>query len=410
MREISDSDINFFTECRTQLETQLAKDLYGVFGQQPIIGALRNLVGLAIENLVPLMNDQNPVLVNRMKSGEHKNLSVWANCHASNNPTDAQSAQAALRTVWEHQDQWSPADCSDLIRLFGDLCEQLKGGEEYRTNATDFDRYKPDEFFFGYDPVKAAAGHKATVQFAQTNPISRTRTGEQSATAKHGYSAPGSHIAQGRGLIKKVKAGGEDGFWGISLYRLMPKSTVRKIDLAFGLPEGADISGTTADSILVVNRVKSFAGAFAALGDSVFSGVPEYALQLLPLVTMVSHGHHTLVESALTLTYHGYITYAIGFYETLMPGDEHLDGMQDQARGAIERVLARANESKLNRHILCYFDQSSKRYRGYLFDKPGELEKFKRFATVGEDLLRRFRDRVSPLVTKTEVDSLWAQA
>ena len=190
----------------------------------------------------------------------------------------------------------------------------------------------------------------------------------------------------------------------------MPRSTVRKIDIAFCLSEGADISGTTADSILVMNRVKSFAGAFEALGDSVFSGVPEYALQLLPLVTMVSHGHHTLVESALSLTYLGYIKYAIGFYDTLLPEASKLQGLDDKIRGRIETALKKATENNYNIHILAFYHERERTYQGYSFQGPEDLKKFKRFATTGEAFLKKFRDQVSDLVTKSDIDKLWAQA
>lgn len=436
--------ITYVTTSRTKIETDLAKKLYSIFNQEPIIGSLRKVVGAAIENLVPLINDKstNKKISDRLVGKEHKNLAVWSHANTANRAVkwdprregwttkpifkNWENAQAALYRVWLKKNAWSASDCSDLIRLFGDLCEQNKGeavysdkddkySAHYNDNKQDFKKFKPDSYFFAVDPGKTKEEDvKARQEFLSKHTISRTRA-SGSDKEKLAAGTPAPHITAGHNRIKYVKLGGKTEFWGISLYRLMPKSTVRKVDIAFGLPAGADASGTTADSILVINRVKSFVDAFKTLGINIGIGSKgdEYILQLLPLVTMVSKGHHTLFECALTLTYHSYINYAVGFYETLMPQEGIVYEELSKAIGPIRKALKNASDNCGNKHILAYYDTVGEGYEGFEFKTVDEKRALKRFASMGgpgagkkeavEMWLNKFRDEVSPVVKKNEL-------
>ncbi|SPD72775.1 hypothetical protein PITCH_A1530005 [uncultured Desulfobacterium sp.] len=449
MRPIDKNQINLITANRATIETNLTKALCLVFGEEPIISSLRKVVAAAIENLVPLINDKptNKVITDRLVGDEHKNLVVWKYAKTHNvlvewDPGNRETwtfkppfknwknAQAALYRVWLCKNSWSASDCSDLIRLFGDLCEQNKGAAvyadqdpkysaHYNINKKEFEEFKPDKYFFAIDPAKDGkpAYRIQRDEFLRQNVPSRTRaSGDNKEKLAAGTPAP--HIAAGRDKIKYVKLGGAQAKGGIDLYRLMPNSTVRKIDIAFGLPEGADASGTTADSILVINRVKSFADAYKALQIDIGLGDEEGILQLLPLVTMVSQGHHTLFESALTLTYHNFINYAVGFYHTLLPDVK--GGVMPAAVGKIRTLLNAADSDPKNKHILAYYDPVGEVYEGFLFEKEEEIDSLKRFASMrgqppisregDTDLpwLNKFRDQVSPAVKRGELVKIGA--
>ncbi len=418
-------DKNFLihaTRCRAIIETKLAIELYGIFNSAPIIDELRNVIGAAFENLVPFINDKpsNQTFKNRIvNNNEHQFLVVLSKFGSKPPPySDAKNARDNLMKLWNHRKSWDASDCSDIIRLFGDLCEQAKGllikdkndnvVVHGRQNIEDFNGFKPDQYFFAVDPAKNKVNQvKAKEEFLKKHPISRTRASGEVAKQMNEHDTAPEHIVKGRSTIKTFKLGGPKPFWGIGTFRLMANSTVRKVDIAFGLPEGADASGTTADSILVVSRVKSFIEAYKALGIDLFKSVPEYLLQLLPLVTMVAKGHHTLFESTLTLSFHNYINYIIGFYESLLPEAKHLG---DVDVGRIESALRKASNSKNNFHILGYYNEIGSVYEGYHFTTTNDLDRFKSFAAMRSlpavevqegnfPWLNQFRDRVSALVT-----------
>ncbi len=119
-----------------------------------------------------------------------------------------------------------------------------------------------------------------------------------------------------------------------STFILKHNSVVRAIDRTFGLPEGADISGTTADTIFGIEAMVRIitANAITTLGEKqiplradanaqVSKVYASWApLILLPFITMTKHGHHAIIECALTFTFTGYINaYQIGKYSTLWP-------------------------------------------------------------------------------------------
>jgi len=94
-------------------------------------------------------------------------------------------------------------------------------------------------------------------------------------------------------------------FAGIQGKRARKHSNVLKIDRMFGLLVGADISGTTADTVF----------ALETIGADYLTA----AYYMLPLATIVYKNHHSMLEVALALTLNGVIDYDIGFYESLMP-------------------------------------------------------------------------------------------
>jgi len=364
-----------YAQRKAMLETALAQRLYSSFDSPPLIGWLRDFICQGVEHLAILATRQAPggiANANRVNLEKgliasllHKErfLKVWGHWAVGQGPTPQGLVQVANN--WR---RWSAADCSDLIRLYCTITENpalrgtglVGGGVVSHQEAT-----RP-----GDKPWSTAAGGD------------RRRGGKNTPVGGGLYHA---HTDAARTAVRHSAWEGTEG--GISRFRLLSDSNVRVIDAVFGLPEGADISGTTADSIFFVEHVNAF---FTDVQQfKTFSADWLPVVQLLPLATMVAHGHHTLLESALTLTLNDYIRYSIGFYTTLMP----FWASWNETTVTIQEQLMWAEDHEWNYHMLCFYYEG--RLCGYLFgrdmNKLMELERFKRLAWTNMRFLDYFR-------------------
>lgn len=120
----------------------------------------------------------------------------------------------------------------------------------------------------------------------------------------------------------------------------MEKDTCGKMDQVFGLMAGATISGTTADNIFFIKRFAS------PKMDPIFF--------LLPAATIVSGGHHSLLEVALPLMLNGINDYTVGLYSTLFPrGSEIKSAPAGAAR--IRSTLRSAEDDSTNHLMLLHY-------------------------------------------------------
>jgi hypothetical protein len=155
-------------------------------------------------------------------------------------------------------------------------------------------------------------------------------------------------------------------------------SVVRAIDRTFGLPEGADISGTTADSIFGMESILyleaqgktiSTQKEASKLNDLGWSQKYPGEVILLPLITMVKHGHHALLECALTFMLTGYIdAYHIGKYTSLWP--------KGSGGGPLLTLLKKYEDSPSNMRIIIERDKMGFVTGGWLFGKNDSLGKY----------------------------------
>jgi hypothetical protein len=375
MQNIDEVQVVMYSQRRAMLETALAQRMYSVFDSPPLIGQLRDFVCQAVEHLAVLATraapagiaDANRVnlekgLIASLLQGE-RFLNVWNNWSGGQGATPGGLVQ--IVNNWQ---RWSAADCSDLIRLYCTVMENpalrttgLVGGGVAEHQQSTRPGGAPWDKGPGGDRRREGAG----------------------ANIPAGLYHP--HTDAGRTAIRH--SAWEGGKGGVSRFRLLPESNVRLIDAVFGLPEGADISGTTADSIFFAESVNSFFEEVQQYRSFDANWLP--VVQLLPLATMVSHAHHTLLESALTLTLNSYITYSIGFYTTLMPAW----ASWTNTTVTLGKWLLWAEDHDWNYHMLCYYHEG--RLCGYLFGRDDNrlivLERFKRLATTGIPFLNYFR-------------------
>ncbi len=189
-----------------------------------------------------------------------------------------------------------------------------------------------------------------------------------------------------------------------STFILEYNSVVRAIDRTFGLPEVADISGTTADSIFGMEAVMNLTGKGQdgiGTGGSVELRQQKYEasggytgdLILLPLITMVKHGHHAILECALTFTLTGYIdSYHIGKYTSLWPKGT-------APGGALWNILKKWEDSPSNQRILIERDENGFVSGGLLFDKDERLGNYE-FSDVTKIDYQRYINIFLPLRDK----------
>jgi len=246
-------------------------------------------------------------------------------------------------------------DISDIIRLYGACVEQLaKNPEVGKQFAPEFERKEGYRRSIGYADKKTVWG-KLRDRGVPTD-ISTVSTTKAGASLR-GWQAPDIPSLNARGIQPMLKR-------GIDLKQATGTSTVKKIEDLFGLPLGADISGTTADSIYFIEK-------FCAKCNIDYD--PVY--QMLPLASIVRGRHHALLEVALTLSSHGIVNYHIGFYATLEPAASTHPGV-----GKLRGVFKKWEGHNWNQHIIVYFDQANRIDGGWLFGD--QLGKYARLADV----------------------------
>lgn len=184
--------------------------------------------------------------------------------------------------------------------------------------------------------------------------------------------------------IAKTLALQENTITGVSRIKLGDKSTTKKIDQFMGLPEGADISGTTADSIWCIETISNLlaSGNLDAEGNKInFSANPN--LLLFPIAAIVSGYHHTILECALPLCINGYIEYSPGFYTSLQNSN-----MKQAAHGAeIQEILKKYTENNNNHILFFYFKEFA---LSVLADSKEEKEYARKNATLNFDKYQRY--------------------
>ena len=383
MRDLNEQQISDCVDRRFKLEQNLALDLLAEFDNESngLIGPLRQMAGKALEDLlsenIPIQDFATALesLAARRGGvwsamGDEKLLSIWQQNGWQGGIANRHKPNIALQQLQGKAQHLTASQCSDIIRLYGAVAEKWGAAPGLTGGQLDTlkERYRPGG--------KMVWGAHARVR---AKPAQGAIPGEhkqwQMPAAVHGI----DFKQAGKGQVKEMLPDQRRSI-NVTVF-----STVKKVDNAFGLPLGADISGTTADSMFFVER---FARRCRIKYDPIY--------QLLALATLVAARHHALLEVALTMTLNKIITYSIGFYSTLLP-----PGSTHTARAAIDGVFKEHERHDWNEHILAYFDQHHRRVGGYLFE-GGEIDRFKKLATTGPDFMWLFTT-MPPFPTKGRI-------
>jgi len=360
---------------RAQMEMGLAKSLYNFFNTAPQITYLRNLLDTAITTLVADLGGAHRNFAQRnifevavKKSA--KNLAVFTDRGMSSNVTN-------LRQLLGQKNTWSAADCSDLIRFFGELVENkmMKGNYGYEGISPNLHTQKNN----WRPPLHFDKDHRARIRGQAYEPAQS-----------------GPHVAGARAVMLALRRD-EAGFSGINITLLnRGKSTVSKIDYVYGLAEGCDISGTTTDSLFF----HTYLEPFCATADC-----PPWLfmiLHLLPIATMVYQTHHTILECALAISCNQRTgtEYSIGKYHTLLP--RFLRG-QGFGLGELEGILRSYDHDYRNHRMLCYFEPATYSVRANYYNKEREWDEFHRVSTFRNDQFLITKFLTAPLPVTRQV-------
>ena len=356
MRELTQEEVISISRSRAINETEMCKRMYAAFNSDPIIVMLRNFIKPALEDFCAIAKAHGGraelLWVNVMR--KESNLAVWryAGANKLKNNTDS------LARVIQNSNLWTASDCSDLIRLFGAFVEDkalLDRGIIQRNVENSRKERRPGPGFNkkGPGPQRAREPDHYYEKGNQTK-LPHIQAGHKAALAHR--------RVRGR-------------FAGFEKCTLKDCSTVKRIDSVFGLAEGCGISGTTADSIFFMQHVGDF---LADMEENIGTNNMPF-IQLLPMATMGSQGHHTVLECALTLTLNNIVDYRVGFYNSLKP-------LQGTFPDALQRIFRVAEEDCRNRHILCFWntERPSPRLEGVHLNQRHEIERLKNACLMNE--------------------------
>jgi hypothetical protein len=370
---------------RTLLEQKIALGLSDEFNQ----GQLRNKINFAVY--------ESFKLVCQLKS-TYMGLELAINKIEKDNgflfPAHAKTSEAVCQEYASGKD-FSAEQCGCFIRFYGEVIDNCKGeGVWFRK-----ERAKQIAARYG-------GGGEAFKAFTNSNYIAKADTGTvwQKVAIANGVRSKfgtGGRIRikakddnEGRDFFKgKVNpyydiipgstfettpmknANVGKRFGGVMVWKIEDTSTIGKIDKTFGLPFGADISGTTTDNIYFLNGWSDICKG----GDPI--------VMMLPLAAIVGEYHHSLLEVAGAMSLKKVISYSIGFYSTLLPA---LGGATPMSqRSAIQAMLDQFELDQSNQHFLLYYNSQNKP-AGCFIALGDELEAFKRLATIDMRLWPKF--------------------
>ena len=294
---------------------------------------------------------------------KEKFLLVWGN-HCSGTPGNLNISD--FGAVLTKYSKWSVSDCSELVRVWGGIVEEIGKADNLKSELSgdsagkiaerlddvrkrakgqskEFEKREKESWPIGKKNIytvgrlkKQREAHKGLKEGGVRD--RKFYKARQVPKWMRSYVFPGDKPAgKNESSDKWVR--------GCSLLKPVNASLVKHLDSVFGLWEGADISGTTTD----------FMGCFEAAWMMVFDGVldadnspanlnaalevmtwcyPYFAL--LAPSAMVYGYHHTMYEIgvALSLAYgvdYGdrkkpVFDYYIGSYESIVPNISHATG------------------------------------------------------------------------------------
>jgi hypothetical protein len=332
--ETNRETIQSWMKAKQANEQELLRRLNRLFGEPAALNPIRVVVLHALKQMFVELRAKPMGSPAQKAMVAENNLAVWQTL-----PSRTPDFSARLEQMVERLSAGFGADANDLSELMRVIGSWLEGG----------------------------GGHGGE---ADINKAFRTGVGHVSARAmgdKNGYARAQQQQIDDRVWSKQVRerenVRANDGLpaWvtasqvkpkfnrlsGMQMFRVTGNDLCKRIDLLFGLLKGATISGTTTDTVMVLE-------AFGA-GLGLHAGY-----YLFPVATIAASLHHTLLEAALALTLTGAIdSYRVGFYSSLVPKG----GLPPELDG-VRTILANAEHDARNRHFVVWYDVDESRPAG----------------------------------------------
>jgi hypothetical protein len=277
----------------------------------------------------------------------------------------------------------TPEQCGNLIRFYGEVIDSCKEHSAYfiKERAKQIGwRYGGggEAFKASRDSSYVAKADRGSVwQKVESNTVKGGRIRVKAGSFFNNVANPYYDLIPGNLFLnqelKDLHVGKKNG--GVMVWKIEDTSTIGKIDRTFGLPFGADISGTTTDNLYFLTG-----WADISKGDPL--------LMMLPLAAIVGEYHHSLLEVAGAMSLKKVISYSIGFYTTLMPTLPSGVNALSQ-RADIFNILENAEKDPRNKHVLLHYSTNNK-IAGCFMAESSDLDKFKKLATVDIRLWPKF--------------------
>lgn len=274
---------------------------------------------------------------------------------------------------------WNTQQCGEIVRLFAGLCDEL--GKSAPKALSKLQLAKVDAKGTVSPLVELShfcslRGAYRTTEWGEYAFDATRRTRDKANPGTFNTSAePSKTIGTTLGIAHDVKT-------GITIWTLKAGSVTRVLDKLLGLPEGADISGTTADTIFAVESLLNM-----LYGTDVMKR--DSNLLLFPMAAIVSGYHHTILEVALVLALN-HITpgYIIGAYQTMLPRKTKSGDPANDVAIKLASVLKAAEESPKNATALFYKTNAGEE-RALVFEKADQ-EDWRKYFQMNTQSYKRF--------------------
>jgi len=313
MKEYDKTPTEQFIREKQSMEVGLSFDMLEVFDNE-LIQPLRNICKASIL----LVDDSLGGSVRFRAAFITKWKSIYTCFRSLTGP--GWNADALL----ELANQWTAYNCADWIRVYGEIVEEKFFGAPENAAREGYQR-GPDG---SWKKPRLTADVKTLQSDIQKTNLRRRIEFKSLELAQQGIYK--SKLTPSHELMISMPHA------GAQKWAIMTDDITGKMDDVFGLMPGATISGTTTDNIYFISK-------FALAVD-------DPTLYLLPFGTIVSGGHHSLIEVALPLSVNGIIDYRVGCYSTLIP-----EGYSSNAANIIRTFLHAYDSRPENRLMLIYY-------------------------------------------------------
>jgi hypothetical protein len=382
---IGATEINEIRKKHTDLEIKVAKAIEECINtscEHPMHQAIQQLLEEICNIPEPPAVKTDPLMA--YLTAQSKNFAMFVS-------QAVQPTRADLNNLRQSPGRLTPAMCSDIIRLFGELAEQKDcqlPGSKWKQHEDLKEKLKPKPTFLKPEDVSdwrpdynAEARRVGPQQLRKDvkqhiDDLKKDKDTSKLPEFIHARQDSGAGHRVREDIQKGKQKRSESPYVtippqiarGVDRFQLAEKSVVGILDKTFGLEvKGADVSGTTTDSIYALKYALQAPVCYEDLG----------LLMLLPIATMVQAGHHALLECAYPLSRWGYIQYQVGYYESLVP----IKGKcGDNARGKVRTALSKLKDEADKLHVLVY--RSGDQESGLLMEGQEEVSEFAPIATL----------------------------
>lgn len=285
------------------------------------------------------------------------------------------------RLLTKCNQEWRVADFGTWIRIFGELTEEgCIVSNENLINKQNSAKHG-DKSHWSKPKIKTPSKTPLSSDLGTSSKRMRLEHKDLSPTDKEKFDGLNT-------VLREIISGDPNS--GIKKWRVMDQDTCGKISRYCGLMRGATISGTTADNIYFMNLLLKGTEKKSSL------------LRMLPLATIPSGGHHSLLEVAFPLALAQVIpACGVGEYSKFHTAK----GEDSTAASAITHHLRFCEDHNYNRLMLVYYDNLGKLEGSLVCETPEAKKAFFKMFGLNSNTMSTFRS-LKPYPTYKDIEKL----